>query len=331
VATYFGHYFHSTLSPASGVGYSAVVKFLEKLHRVSQGINKSEALRGVGLKPNTISTYLAKKNSLPRADIAFKISRALNVPVAWLLDDDQGWPPPSIEKPGIGSIGDDELVLELARRYRRLALRCLSIVEVLEKARWEEVARQIFALPFGAKLPAEVEKAREVLWFAATMLEFSKTTFDPKIQADLHHSEMPGSERAPGELDINSIEDRASKAVNSDPYAQIILTFFFPSPRTASITRQEYAEKNFMEGKRRIEQLSRDAQAGNVKPPPTQHAGTISGSVRSDAPTNSILTGKEAVLNSKIIAKYSIAGSSALSDAVSSPTKMPRRLAAKRK
>jgi hypothetical protein len=87
---------------------------------------------------------------------------------------------------------------------------------------------------------------------------------------------MPGSERNPQELDINNIVDRAANAVAADPYAQLILNFLFPSPRTASATMQEHARQNFIEGKRQFEQLSRGALAREVKPsgPPPLQAPT---------------------------------------------------------
>jgi hypothetical protein len=68
--------------------------FREKLRSLGAGVNKSARGVGVGLKPNTISTYMVK-GSIPRADIALKMARALGVDVAWLIDDAAPWPPPA--------------------------------------------------------------------------------------------------------------------------------------------------------------------------------------------------------------------------------------------
>ena len=47
----------------------------------------------VGLAPTAISNYIAS-GSIPRADIALKIARAVGVPLDWLIDDSQDFPPP---------------------------------------------------------------------------------------------------------------------------------------------------------------------------------------------------------------------------------------------
>src|SRR3954471_10095372 len=108
------------------------VDFFEKLKRRAAEINKSKAGIAAGLKANTISSYLAKR-SVPRADIAFKIARALDVPLDWLLDDAQGWPPPPVNKPTLAVTSDDDLMAEVRRRYRFQAVRLYAAMERAEK------------------------------------------------------------------------------------------------------------------------------------------------------------------------------------------------------
>lgn len=69
--------------------------FAEKLKRVTEllAVNKSEISRRAGLKPNAISSYIAKQDTVARADIAARIARALGVDLEWLSDPSKNWPP----------------------------------------------------------------------------------------------------------------------------------------------------------------------------------------------------------------------------------------------
>jgi transcriptional regulator with XRE-family HTH domain len=66
--------------------------FQAKLTRLVADRNKSEVSRRAGLIHTAVSSYIAR-GCIPRADIAMRIARALNVSVEWLLDDSAGWPP----------------------------------------------------------------------------------------------------------------------------------------------------------------------------------------------------------------------------------------------
>jgi transcriptional regulator with XRE-family HTH domain len=66
--------------------------FAEKLRAVSEGVNKARAGKAAGMRSTTISNYIATR-SIPRADIALKLARALGVSLEWLVDDAQGMPP----------------------------------------------------------------------------------------------------------------------------------------------------------------------------------------------------------------------------------------------
>ena len=81
------------------------MNFTEKLKRASADLNKSKAGERVGLKADTISSYITKK-AIPRLDTAVKIARALSVPLEWLADDSQDWPPPQ-PSPALPAVLDD--------------------------------------------------------------------------------------------------------------------------------------------------------------------------------------------------------------------------------
>jgi transcriptional regulator with XRE-family HTH domain len=72
--------------------------FTEKLSRLVADRNRAAVARNAGLPPNAVSDYV-NKGYTPRADTAFRLARALNVSVDWLLDDQQGWPPMWVNAP----------------------------------------------------------------------------------------------------------------------------------------------------------------------------------------------------------------------------------------
>src|SRR2546422_9662351 len=135
------------------------VDFFEKLKRRAAEINKSKAGIAAGLKANTISSYLAKR-SIPRADIAFKIAVALGVPLDWLLDDRQGWPPPksSTDEGGLQLAPDDDLMDEVARRYRIQAVGFHNDLSRAEQIDWLAVARQLVEQKPGVPFPKDLAK-----------------------------------------------------------------------------------------------------------------------------------------------------------------------------
>ena len=66
--------------------------FHEKLKRLTEDRKCSVLCRRIGLPPYTIANYLCKKQT-PSAPIALRLARVLGVDLAWLVDDEQGWPP----------------------------------------------------------------------------------------------------------------------------------------------------------------------------------------------------------------------------------------------
>jgi hypothetical protein len=196
--------------------------FTEKLRRRSLEIgNKSKASRAQGLKPNAISSYVAKA-SLPRADIALKMARALDVPLEWLVDDEQDWPPPKGDRPAVELLPDDALLEELARRYRLQSLRVLKWFETLKRADWAEVARRLYTYPPGTKLPGELEAVLSIVFNTGTMAVFAPGNFDPRVYAEEHHADMPGRDRPAEELDITRIVNELRVWRNANPHFQLV-------------------------------------------------------------------------------------------------------------
>ena len=103
--------------------YCRVVDFHSKLRRRVKelDLNKAKASRDAHLPDSTIGSYLSKPKSLPRIDIAVKIATALKVPVQWLIDNREDWPPPDASSAAqpLRDATDAQLIHEVARRFRQ--------------------------------------------------------------------------------------------------------------------------------------------------------------------------------------------------------------------
>jgi len=166
------------------------MEFREKLRRASAKLNKAQASRDVGLKPTIISTYIVK-GSIPRADIAMKMARALRVPFEWLVDDAQDWPPPRVEESAIALAPDHELLYEVARRFRLAALRMKDHLDRAEKIDWRAIATQLLSVPVDAKIPAEIQRAI-ALHHTLDADAFALMTYDPSALVDYFAEPLPG-------------------------------------------------------------------------------------------------------------------------------------------
>jgi transcriptional regulator with XRE-family HTH domain len=136
--------------------------FGEKLARLTteRRIPKSHASTAAKLPANAISDYISK-GYVPRADTALRIAHALGVTLDWLADDTQEWPPPDGKTRGeltITTATDDELRIELAQRYRRLAASLYDNLNRAEKVDWARAAAEVEKLPAKDELPKHIQE-----------------------------------------------------------------------------------------------------------------------------------------------------------------------------
>jgi DNA-binding XRE family transcriptional regulator len=134
------------------------VEFTEKLRRCAASINKAKAGKAAGLSPTTISNYIAK-GSIPRADIAMKMARALGVPLEWFVDDSQGWPPPSGPN---ASMTTEQLAGELGRRMVPVGVVMLGKIHEAQRVDWAAVAGELMDADPKSPLPARLRRLVEL-------------------------------------------------------------------------------------------------------------------------------------------------------------------------
>lgn len=182
--------------------------FAEKLDKLGKEVNKSRVSRAAGLKANTLSTYIATR-SIPRADIALKLARALGVPLEWLVDDTQDWPPPSKsdasgEATSSLQLTDNELMIEVCRRFRLVAV---PFRERLAKAMgidWNSITSKMLELPIESDLPPEAADATSLAVSLANSVE-QLFQFDPDTVVYNYHGALPGKALDPGELTLAAL------------------------------------------------------------------------------------------------------------------------------
>lgn len=88
-----------------------------------QGILLKELAAKTGLNQSSLSNYLRENSSIPSADIAVKIAKALNVSVEYLVDG----------KSSIESENFNSEIRHLARKLSKMPKRDLKIISNLIK------------------------------------------------------------------------------------------------------------------------------------------------------------------------------------------------------
>lgn len=115
--------------------------------------NKTLVAKAAGLPATAISNYI-NRGYLPGADIALKIARALSVPLDWLVDDSQDWPPPPASVPA--SLTAEQLASELGRRLHGIGIALLAKLAKAQRTQWEWVAAELLKCDADAELPKEL-------------------------------------------------------------------------------------------------------------------------------------------------------------------------------
>jgi transcriptional regulator with XRE-family HTH domain len=67
----------------------------QKIAALMQDRRQKVIAERIGVHPITLSSYT--KGTIPGADVAAKLARALGVDPGWLIDDLRGWPPARVE------------------------------------------------------------------------------------------------------------------------------------------------------------------------------------------------------------------------------------------
>jgi transcriptional regulator with XRE-family HTH domain len=200
------------------------VQFHEKLkRRVEQlGLNKARAAKGVGLPASTISSYLAKKISLPRVDIALKIAKAIDVPLEWLADDNEDWPPPAKtdNQKALADFSEVTLMLEVVHRRILSRADVYRKLEQIEKINWRMLAERLSSIPENRKLPAEVLREAELLLsLYTTWWRVIKEIDYPALSKSYNHNVLGADVE---ELTLGVLADRYKRMLEVEDVAKFL-------------------------------------------------------------------------------------------------------------
>ena len=162
--------------------YRLAVIFREKLSRLIGDSSRAKISRAAGVPATVVTTYV-NRGSEPSATNALKLARALGVPVDWLIDDDQDWPPPTHDRTAevsLGSAADDELRSEFVKRYRAFAVSFYNNLKRAESIDWKGVAAQVEKLKDDAKLPEKLQEHERLARLLESTFHLSQSlSFDP--------------------------------------------------------------------------------------------------------------------------------------------------------
>lgn len=175
-------------------GYDTSVEFTEKLRALveASGRSRLSIARDAGLSEAAVSNYINAGHT-PRADTALKLARALRVPVEWLIDDAQDWPPPQ---------SPDELRRLLGHHLRSDGIALAELFAIAESVDWIAVARSLLRLdPLRDRLPDELQR-EATLPFRVSETARKVSEFSPYAQLDPSDSEVARKVLFKGRLDL---------------------------------------------------------------------------------------------------------------------------------
>ena len=195
----------------------ATVTFAEKLAKLTEDDNKSKVAAKAGLPPTAISDYINKGN-IPRSDKALALAKALRVPLEWLVDDAMDLPVPPELKPAAPSasmLSDDDLLFELARRYRNDMIRLDKLLTMAEQIDYGLV-RDV--MKTGMHTSPSMQKDMAAITTVPGMITFEVIASDNRYSIDKaaqdNHERLPGKERKPEYLTIDAMKARFAKLKN---------------------------------------------------------------------------------------------------------------------
>ena len=184
----------------------------QKLRRLSEGQNKSAIGSKVGLKPTQMNDY-TNKGFKPRYDIAFKLAKALDVSIEWLLDDEADWPPQTANKKAlVCQLTDQELQAEVAKRQRDTTTRLLDALDQAEKINWSDEENRT-GDEWKALIPIIFP-----LWHWRDLLN----QFDPHEAGWREHESLNGA-RERKEYDPKKIKSRVIELWKNKAFANVVL------------------------------------------------------------------------------------------------------------
>ena len=188
---------------------SRPMTFTEKLAPLSADKNKSSLAKAAGLPATAISNYISRKY-IPRADTALRIAEALHVPLQWLVDDREPWPPPEVEatpQAAAPLLSDSQLMGEVLRRRKLAQGELAEKLDRAEKIDWAAIRKSLESLPANSPVPASLLRDAMLAFTLLTAHARSIAQFDVPLYEYAHRKMLP-DDRKVGHLDPAKLVER---------------------------------------------------------------------------------------------------------------------------
>lgn len=117
-------------------------------------------------------------------------------------------------------LSDDELMMELARRYRLDALRLRGLIAATRNSDWANVASILYGNPLDDDLPLTLAHLLQNFQRFLTSIHIPGGVYDPRRYADEYHVTMPGHDLNKSELDVEAMLRDARQWAADNPDAK---------------------------------------------------------------------------------------------------------------
>lgn len=201
------------------------MEFKDKLEKLLKGRQKQAVAEAAGLVPSALSNF-TRRGNVPRADVAFKLAKALDVPLDWLVDDEADFPPPENGGRALKDYEDREIMRDVARRYRLVAVELRTKIRAVDpsiyedvEARWAELLGRALETPLDKPLDQELEDALDVAGgYSSGMFKINALMPDRFARLmEANGDDLPGKGEPDGPLDADSLRDDYAKIVDQNP------------------------------------------------------------------------------------------------------------------
>ena len=205
-------------------GYDTSMRFAEKLAKLTENGGKAKLSQKAGLPSTAISDYISKGNVLPRVDKALSLARALAVPLEWLADDAQGWPPPEpTSPPSASDLSDRKLMGEVVRRRRLVRMNALESLEIAEGTDWASVRRAIPSVPKGGPLTPDLAVAILLAFTLGHSDALALLLYDSNYYETLLKNKHPELGVPTSQADYESLNQRWQRIRSNPEFIAVIL------------------------------------------------------------------------------------------------------------
>lgn len=186
-----------------------------------QGVGPSELSRIADVSPQAASAYLT--HSIPSAAALARIAQHFGVSIRWLLDDEES---PSAPKSEAQLLTDNELMMEISRRYRITIMGLSEALDVAESQDLMDIAVKLFSNGLGAELPEWYDKRIGEAINAGDWAVTNAQLYSADNYAYSHHDALPGSDDPADHYLATFIADRCAE-LKKKSYGLLWLRLFF--------------------------------------------------------------------------------------------------------